>query len=199
MEGTVRIERFTHSPHFKAVPLSNALSYVEQDRFYCTRNPLQSPKRQITKHYYDQSATQLPSLVMGQPVRVKTHPQKPPQQLAPRSYLFDDNLCTYRRNRIHVRDAIILNQTVHQFQSQETKPVPQTDPAQFTGPVGNRPTNRDHDLGSHHPKKAPSTSTPSTAEAVTRTKSGRIVKPNSLPKIIRSVQISSLPSDQKNI
>ena len=34
-------------------------------------------KRQLAKHYPDQSAKQLPSLVTGQPVRVKAHPQQP--------------------------------------------------------------------------------------------------------------------------
>ena len=34
-------------------------------------------KRQLAKHYHDQNAKQLPSLVTGQPVQVKAHPQQP--------------------------------------------------------------------------------------------------------------------------
>ena len=72
-------------------------------------------KTQPTKHYHVQSAKQLPSLVIGQPVWVKAYPEQPHsdwksgvilQNIAPCSYLVEVNGCTYRRNRVHLRDAV---------------------------------------------------------------------------------------------
>ncbi|RUM46313.1 MAG: hypothetical protein DSY80_02390 [Desulfocapsa sp.] len=72
-------------------------------------------KRKVAKLYHDRSAKPLPQLVIGQPVRVKTHPQQPhsdwkpgqvTQVVAPRSYTVDVNGGSYRRNRIHLRDAL---------------------------------------------------------------------------------------------
>ena len=53
-------------------------------------------KRQTTKSYYDQHAKQLPDLAIGQPIRMKRHPQTPnsdwtpgivTSKAAPRSYM----------------------------------------------------------------------------------------------------------------
>lgn len=120
-------------------------------------------KRQLAKHYHDQSAKQLPSLVTGQPVRVKAHPQQPCsnwkpgvilENIAPCSYLVEVNGRTYRRNHVY------------------------------------KPANNDHDPASNQPllRKVPATSTssntvtPPASSNVTQTRSGRIVKPNNLFK-----------------
>ena len=68
-------------------------------------------KRQTTKSYYDQHAKQLPDLTIGQPIRVKHHPQTPnsdwtpgivTSKAAPRSYMVQVDGQQYRRNRIHL-------------------------------------------------------------------------------------------------
>ena len=82
--------------------------------------------------------TKVPSsylgLVIGQPVRVKAHPQQPRsdwkpgvilENIAPRSHLVEVNARTYRRNRVHLRVAV---------QSQtDSLPVQEPDPAQTPG------------------------------------------------------------------
>ena len=69
-------------------------------------------KRQTTKSYYDRHAKQLPDLAIGQPIRVKCHPQSPnsdwtpgiiTSKAAPRSYMVQVDGRQYRRNRIHLR------------------------------------------------------------------------------------------------
>ena len=69
-------------------------------------------KRQTTKSYYDRCAKQLPDLAIGQPIRVKRHPQTPnsdrtpgivTSKAAPRSYMVQVDRQQYRRNRIHLR------------------------------------------------------------------------------------------------
>ena len=139
-------------------------------------------KRQLAKHYHDQSAKQLPSPVIGQSVRVNAHSQQPRsdwkpriilENIAPRSYLVEVNERTYRRNRVHLRDAV---------QSQtDSLPVQEPDPAQTPGLPENKPANNDHDLASNQPllRKVPATSTssntvtPSPSSNVTQTRSGR--------------------------
>ena len=139
-------------------------------------------KRQLAKHYHDQSAEQLPSPVIGQSVRVNAHSQqsrsgwKPGvilENIAPRSYLVEVNGRTYRRNRVHLRDAV---------QSQtDSLPVQEPDPAQTPGLPENKPANNDHDLASNQPllRKVPATSTssntvtPSPSSNVAQTRSGR--------------------------
>ena len=68
-------------------------------------------KRQTTKSYYDQHAKQLPDLAIGQPIRVKCHPQTlnsdwtpgiVTSKAAPRSYLVQVDGQQYRRNRIYL-------------------------------------------------------------------------------------------------
>ena len=69
-------------------------------------------KRQKTKSYYDRHAKQSPDLAIGQPIRVKRHPQTPnsdwtpgivTSKAAPRSYIVQVDGQQYRRNRIHLR------------------------------------------------------------------------------------------------
>ena len=94
-------------------------------------------KRQTSKTYHDKAgAKDLPKLVIGQPVRVKTHPQKsgsnwlPGQVLreaAPRSYIVEVNGRNYRRNRIHLRDT--LKPTVVREEPTITPPVVRDVPA----------------------------------------------------------------------
>ena len=68
-------------------------------------------KKQTTKSYYDRHAKQLPYLVIGQPIRVKCHPQNPysdwtpgidTSKAAPRSYMVQVDGQQYRRSRIHL-------------------------------------------------------------------------------------------------
>ena len=138
-------------------------------------------KRQLTKHYHDQSAKQLPSLVIGQPVQVKAQPQQPRsdwkpgvilENIAPRSYLVEENGRIYCRNHVHLRDAV---------QSQtDSLPVQEPDPAQTPGLSENKPANNDHDPASNQPllRKVPATSTssntvtPPASSNVTQTRSG---------------------------
>ena len=146
-------------------------------------------KRQLAKHYHDQSAKQLPSPVIGQSVRVNAHSQQPRSDwnpgvilIAPRSYLVEVNGRTYRRNRVHLRDAV---------QSQtDSLPVQEPDPAQTPGLPENKPANNDHDLARNQPllREVPGTSTstntvtPPASSNVIQTRSGQIVKPNNLFK-----------------
>ena len=69
-------------------------------------------KKQTTKSYYDRHAKKLPDLTIGQPIRVKCHPQNPnsdwtpgivTSKATPRSYMVQVNGQQYRRNRIHLR------------------------------------------------------------------------------------------------
>ena len=107
-------------------------------------------KRQLAKHYHDQSAKQLPCPVIGQSVRVNAHSQQPRSDwkpgvilIAPRSYLVEVNGRSYRRNRVHLRDAV---------QSQtDSLPVQEPGRAQTPGLPENKPANNDHDLASNQP------------------------------------------------
>ena len=146
-------------------------------------------KTQPAKHYHVQSAKQLPSLVIGQPVWVKAHPEQPHsdwksgvilQNIAPCSYLVEVNGCTYCWNRVHLRDAV---------QSQTgSLPVQVPDLAQTPGLPENKCANNDHDPASNQPllRKVPATSlssnTPPASSNLTQTRSGWIVKPNNLFK-----------------
>ena len=69
-------------------------------------------KKQTTKSYYDRHAKQLPDLAIGQPIRVKCHPQNlnsdwtpgiVTSKAAPRSYMVQVDGQQYRRNMIHLR------------------------------------------------------------------------------------------------
>ena len=91
-------------------------------------------KRRVAKSYHDSSAKPLPPLVIGQPVRVKAHPQqahsnwKPGvivDSVAPRSYIHvvEVDGRKYRRNRVHVRDTIQSSQSHSNAQQTATAEV----------------------------------------------------------------------------
>ena len=96
------------------------------------------------------------------------------------SYLVEVNGCTYRRNRVHLRDAV---------QSQTgSLPVQAPDLAQTPGLPESKRANNDHDPASNQPllRKVPATSmssnTPPASSNLTQTRSRWIVKPNNLFK-----------------
>jgi len=69
-------------------------------------------KRLVVKSYHDTKAKPLPPLVIGQPTRVKAHPQQAHSNWKPglivdsvalRSYIVEVDGRTYRRNRVHLR------------------------------------------------------------------------------------------------
>ena len=71
-------------------------------------------KRQLAKYYHDRHVKALPQLVVGQPVRVKVHPQQAKSawksgtiidQISPRSYTARVDGRDYTRNRLHLRDS----------------------------------------------------------------------------------------------
>ena len=79
-------------------------------------------KRQTAKTYYVRHTKPLPDLTIGQPVRVKCHPQIPNSNWesgtvigkeAPRSYGVEVNGSFYRRNRIHIRQPTPPSQLVY--------------------------------------------------------------------------------------
>ena len=146
-------------------------------------------KRQVAKSYYDTKAKPLPPLVIGQPIRVKTHPQqahsnwKPGvivDSLAPRSYIHvvEVDGRKYRRNRVHLRDTV---------QSSQAQPnVQQTSTAETTDLSSHNAGQDDSSSISPLPEKTPRMPSsvdsvkPPTSSPVTRTRSGRVVKPNTL-------------------
>ena len=77
------------------------------------------------------------------------------ENIAPRSYLVEVNGRTYRRNRVHLRDAV---------QSQtDSLPVQDPDPAQTPGLPENKPAHNDYDpatisnysrTSQQHPRRA---------------------------------------------
>ena len=91
-------------------------------------------KRKKAKHYYDRQAKALPKLVVGQPVRVKAHPQqrrsdwKPGKVVSdlstPRSYIVEISGRKYRRNRVHLRDSYVSqDDSSTSNDKQSTKPT----------------------------------------------------------------------------
>ena len=92
-------------------------------------------RRRISKFHHDRRARDLPELNVGQPVRVKTHPQLPkslwkPGMVrgvrGPRSYNVDVDGATYKRNRIHLRDAVVSPKPVIVEKPQELLSEPAT-------------------------------------------------------------------------
>lgn len=127
------------------------------------------------------------------------HPQQPRsdwkagvilKSVAPRSYIVEVNGRKYRRNRIHLRDALQSKQ-VHSPVSESDQPpmshashfqpaTQQTEPPQTTDPsISHRPT-KDKGCNSQAPVQ-PSGSA-DLSKQVTRTRAGRVVKPNTLLK-----------------
>ena len=145
-------------------------------------------KRQVAKSYHDTSAKPLPPLVIGQPIRVKAHPQqahsnwKPGvivDSVAPRSYIVEVDGRKYRRNRVHLRDTV---------QSSPAQPnVQQTSTAETADSSTNQNASQDassstQPLPEQSPRMPSSVDpvTPPTSSPVTRTRSGCVVKPNTL-------------------
>jgi hypothetical protein len=134
-------------------------------------------KKKVAKSNYDKGAKQLPKLVIGQPVRVKTHPQLPHsdwkpgtvvKEAAPRSYIVDVAGHQYRRNRVHVRDTL----KAAQGRERSTSPPPP--------PVQCKPDNMPPEAPPSPPRATPSPRANTTSEKVDApavvTRSGRPVK-----------------------
>ena len=90
-------------------------------------------KRQMAKTYYDHHTKPLPDLTIGQPVRVKCHPQIPHSNWesgtvigkeAPRSYGVEVNGRFYKRNRIHIRQPTTLPTSVPAVPQHASMPQP---------------------------------------------------------------------------
>ena len=89
-------------------------------------------EKQTVKTYYDRHTKPLPDLTIGQPVRVKCHPQIPNSNWesgtvigkAPRSYGVQVNGKFNRRNRIHIRQPTILPTSVPAVPQHASMPQP---------------------------------------------------------------------------
>ena len=146
-------------------------------------------RKRISKYYHDKSARTLPELIVGQPVRVKTHPQlknSPWKQgtvqsiRASRSYDVQVDGATYKRNRIHLRDSILpppkpapaeeqlpADEQPETPVEQTNKPDVQAEPAKQIPPAKRVSSNN---------RKSNKVATVSSNTVTTR--SGRQVKPN---------------------
>ena len=138
-----------------------------KDEHYIPKTVTQVPeniieRKRIAKFHHDKKSKTLPELIIGQPVRVKTHPQLSnstwkngtvQSTSGPRSYEVEVQGTKYRRNRIHLRDSI-------------TQPPPEQPPP----PVPDEePSKPDIEVVPPLPAKEQNNKT---------TRSGRIVKPN---------------------
>ena len=90
-------------------------------------------KRQMAKTYYDRHTKPLPDLIIGQPARVKCHPQIPNSNWesetvigkeALHSYGVQVNGRFYRRNRIHIRQPTTLPASVPTVPQHASMPQP---------------------------------------------------------------------------
>ena len=90
-------------------------------------------KRQTAKTYYDRHTKPLPDLTIGQPVRVKCHPQISNSNKksgtvigkeAPRSYGVQVSGRFNRRNRTHIRQPTTLPTSVPAVPEHASIPVP---------------------------------------------------------------------------
>ena len=123
--------------------------------------------------YYDGKSKNLPKLIVGQPVRVKTKPQIPRSEwqlgkvvagTAPRRYQVELNGTKFERNRIHTRDSSAVPVV-------ETVPVD----AEACTPSVSKP-----DIPCASPETPCSVPTvkPVVSPTTITTKSGRVVKPS---------------------
>ena len=145
-------------------------------------------KLRVAISYHDGSAKPLPPLVVGKPIRVEDHPQqarsnwKPGvivDSVASRSYIVEVDGRKYRRNRGHLRDTIQSRQSQSNVQQTSTAETADSstnknasqDDSSDTPPV---PEQNSKMTSSVDPLIAP------TSSPVTRTRSGRLVKPNTL-------------------
>ena len=90
-------------------------------------------KRQTAKTYYDRHTKPLPDLTIGQPIRVKCHPQIPYSNWeygtvigkeAPRSYGVQVNRRFKRKKRIHIRQPTTLPTSVLAVPQHVSMPQP---------------------------------------------------------------------------
>ena len=102
-----------HAPKNKILPPCKASTYQHEVTRTVSAQVLR--KRRVAKSYHDSSAKPLPPLVIGQPIRVKAHPQQAHRNwkpgvivdsVAPRSYIVEVYGRKYRRNRVHLRETI---------------------------------------------------------------------------------------------
>ena len=145
-------------------------------------------KRKLAKCYHDVNAKPLPSLLIGQSVRVKVHPQKPDsdwkagvilKNVAPGSYLVEVNGRKYRRNRIHLRDQPTIpdsDQSPMLYASHSQLAAEQTEPAQGTDPSNSHCPTKAKGCSSQSAPAQPSgpadLAKPSPSKQVMRTRSG---------------------------
>ena len=152
-------------------------------------------KRRVAKYYHDLNVKPLPKLCIGQPVTVKTHPQKPRSdwtsgtvlsKAAPRSYIEEVQGRQYRRNRVHIRNTLEPQQTEtqhltetstrHRVRIRDTLDPHQTE-TNTNDPAPDPPkTNADTDSLSTQEKTALQTNH-QVEPQLPRTKSRRVVKP----------------------
>ena len=90
-------------------------------------------KKQQNKKYYDKKSRSLPSLVVAERIRTKTHPQTWTQgtvvrKETDRSYIINANGRNYRRNRFHIRNSKELHPDQQVAESESDLPlVPKRD------------------------------------------------------------------------
>ena len=156
-------------------------------------------KRQLPKCYHDAKAKPLPSLHPGQPVQVQVHPQQPRsdwkagvtlKDVAPHSYIVEVNGRKYRRNRIHLQDALQSKQVNSPISESDQLPMSlashlqpafqQTDSPQTTDASISRCPNKDKGCNSRTPVQPSGSADPS--KQVMCTTSGGVVKLNTLLK-----------------
>jgi len=142
-QGTSPVQRLMSRRTRSFLPCKTSMYQPEVQRAV----PFQvARKRQVAKSYYDTKAKPLPPLVIGQPIRVKTHPQqahsnwKPGvivDSVAPRSYIVQVDGRKYRRNRVHLRDTVQSSQAqlnVQQTSTAETSDLSSHNAGQDAAP-----------------------------------------------------------------
>jgi len=188
------------TPNMKSSPAQRLMSRRTRSLLPCAPSKLHpevqadvssevKKKRQVSKKYHDAAMKnrELPKLVIGQPVRVKTQPQKPLSKwtsgqvvsvAAPRSYIVEVDGQRYRRNRIHLRDTIaskpVQNNIAPPNQAQPGTPVRVPDMTTST-PVST--PRRDSPVTPSTPNTPVPISTPRRSpNGVKTTRSGRTVR-----------------------
>ena len=146
-------------------------------------------RRRKSKHYYDKKAKNLPQLVIGQPVRVKTAPQSPRSkwtqgqvvgQESARSYRVQVGDTTLRRNRIHVRDTLLSDQDKSKEDTvqKETAPPPTAKKYKdIPSPIiiSDKPSESTAKT-SHKAQEQEDTNASNMQSAITTTRSGRQIR-----------------------
>ena len=135
--------RNTITPNMDSSPVQRIMSRRTRSLLPCASSKLKPDvqkeitpnimeRRKKAKYWYDRGAKELPKLVIGQPVRVKTHPHKPDsswitgqviKEAAPRSFIVEVNGKQYRRNRVHLRDSL----DTHINRERSPSPTPESE------------------------------------------------------------------------